>query len=122
MGKYQKKITVIAFQLFDGFQERQRGAPVFLLVLRRRFAFEGFPPREGKARRRLFRQLVDESRAIVFFEGPHRLLDTLRDLGSILGSDRRIAVCRELTKVHEEIFRGTVGDGDIHVCALGPMP
>lgn len=75
-----------------------------------RFVFEGFPPRTGKMRRRLFGQLAGESRTIVLFEGPHRLLETLRDLGALLGYDRSIAVCRELTKMHEEVFRGTVAE------------
>ncbi|MBM3266597.1 MAG: 16S rRNA (cytidine(1402)-2'-O)-methyltransferase [Candidatus Sericytochromatia bacterium] len=79
-----------------------------------RFVFEGFPPREGKARRRLFRQLAGEHRAIVFFEGPHRLAATLGDLAAILGADRQVAVCRELTKVHEEVFRATLGDAAAH--------
>jgi 16S rRNA (cytidine1402-2'-O)-methyltransferase len=75
-----------------------------------RFVFEGFPPREGKARRRLFRQLAGEHRAIVFFEGPHRLAATVKDLADILGPDREVAVCRELTKLHEEVRRATLGE------------
>ncbi len=82
-----------------------------------RFVFEGFPPREGKARRRIFRQLVDERRAIVFFEGPHRLAATLKDLADILGADREVAVCRELTKLHEEVYRATLGEAAAHYAA-----
>ena len=85
-----------------------------------RFVFEGFPPREGKARRRLLRQLVGEHRAIVFFEGPHRLGATLRDLAAILGPDRPVAVCRELTKLHEEVFRGTLAEAAAHYAAHPP--
>lgn len=75
-----------------------------------RFVFEGFPPREGKARRRLLRDLAAERRAMVFFEGPHRLTRTLVDMAAILGPERTVAVCRELTKIHEEVFRGTLAE------------
>jgi len=85
-----------------------------------RFVFEGFPPREGKARRRLFRTIAAEHRAIVFFEGPHRLADTLTDLAAILGGDRELAVCRELTKLHEQVWRGTLESGAAHFQATPP--
>lgn len=85
-----------------------------------RFVFEGFPPREGKARRRIFRQLAGEHRAIVFFEGPHRLVASLRDLAAILGVDRPVAVCRELTKIHEEVFRGSLAEAAAHFEAHPP--
>lgn len=85
-----------------------------------RFVFEGFPPREGKARRRIFRQLAQEPRAIVFFEGPHRLVASLRDLAAILGSERPVAVCRELTKMHEQVFRGTLAEAAAHFEANPP--
>lgn len=75
-----------------------------------RFAFEGFLPREGKGRRRILRDLASERRALVFFEGPHRLGDTLVDMATILGSERPVAICRELTKIHEEIERTTLGE------------
>ncbi|MFC1562463.1 16S rRNA (cytidine(1402)-2'-O)-methyltransferase [candidate division KSB1 bacterium] len=68
-----------------------------------RFIFEGFiPPRKGRKKR--FLQLKDERRTIVLFESPHRLIRTLEDLKYYLGN-RRIAVCRELTKVYEEVIR-----------------
>ena len=70
-----------------------------------RFAFEGFLPR--KSRVAYFRTLAREPRTMVFFESPNRLPAALADLVSALGPDRRVAVCRELTKLHEEIVRGS---------------
>lgn len=75
----------------------------------RRFTFLGFPPRKAGERRRLFESLRDDPSTLVFFESPRRLQKTLADLQTVLG-DRRIAVCRELTKLHEETFRGTVSE------------
>ncbi len=71
------------------------------------FLYVGFLPRRKGQRQRLLGSLVDEPRTIVAFETPHRLRETLNDIGEILG-DRRLSICRELTKVHEEIFRGRV--------------
>jgi 16S rRNA (cytidine1402-2'-O)-methyltransferase len=71
-----------------------------------RFVFEGFLPRKGADRRDRIDALVDEPRTVVLYESPHRLLRTLVDLADALGGDRRVAVCRELTKLHEEIWRG----------------
>ncbi|MDD5094163.1 MAG: 16S rRNA (cytidine(1402)-2'-O)-methyltransferase [Dehalococcoidia bacterium] len=78
------------------------------------FTHLGFLPRKKGARRRLFESFIDEPRAIVAFESPYRLLATLRDLGEVFGEDRKIAVCREMTKVYEEIFRGTVSQALEH--------
>jgi 16S rRNA (cytidine1402-2'-O)-methyltransferase len=75
-----------------------------------RFCFEGFAPRRGGERRRWLATLVHEQRAAVFFESPHRLADTLADAVDVLGAERPAAVCRELTKVHEEVRRGTLGE------------
>jgi 16S rRNA (cytidine1402-2'-O)-methyltransferase len=72
-----------------------------------RFVFEGFLPRTGAARRRRIAGLVGESRTIVLFESPHRIGDTLLELAGMLGP-RRAALARELTKVHEEVVRGTL--------------
>ena len=70
-----------------------------------RFSFEGFLPR--KSRVAYFTALVREERTMVFFESPNRLGDSLNDLATALGDDRRVVVCRELTKLHEEVKRGT---------------
>ncbi|WP_432822766.1 16S rRNA (cytidine(1402)-2'-O)-methyltransferase [Trichloromonas sp.] len=74
-----------------------------------RFAFDGFLPAKSGARREVFAGLDSEcQRTVAFYEAPHRLLAALQDLRSELGDDRQIAVARELTKMHEELFRGTV--------------
>lgn len=73
-----------------------------------RFAFDGFAPRRPGARRRWLESLRAEPRAVVFFESPHRLADTLADAADVLGTERRAAVCRELTKTYEEVRRGTL--------------
>lgn len=75
-----------------------------------RFVFEGFLPREGKARRRILKAIAHEPRTLVFYEAPHRLEDTLTDMSSLFGADRPAAVCRELTKQHEEVARGTLAE------------
>lgn len=73
-----------------------------------RFCFEGFLPRKGPARRARLDELAGERRTVVLYEAPHRLAATLADLAEALGGDRRVAVCRELTKLHEETWRGTL--------------
>ena len=78
-------------------------------VAGRTFTFLGFPPRQASRRIRLFRSLRDRDEALILFEAPHRLTETLADLRSALG-DRRIVVCRELTKLHEEVFRGRISE------------
>ncbi|KQO62735.1 16S rRNA (cytidine(1402)-2'-O)-methyltransferase [Curtobacterium sp. Leaf261] len=75
-----------------------------------RFAFEGFPSRKGAERRRQFAGLAGEQRTLVFFESPHRLADTLVDMASGFGAERPAAVCRELTKLHEEVRRGSLSE------------
>ncbi len=72
-----------------------------------KFTYLGFLPRNTGGRRHLLESVADEYSTIIVLESPHRLLRALNDILLILG-DRRIAVCRELTKIHEEIFRGTV--------------
>jgi 16S rRNA (cytidine1402-2'-O)-methyltransferase len=74
-----------------------------------RFAFEGFLPRRPGDRARRLQALRHDPRTVVFFESPRRVPTLLREIGSTLG-DRRIAVCRELTKLHEEVLRGTVAE------------
>ena len=74
-----------------------------------RFCFEGFLPVKGKERRERLDALAMETRTFILHEAPHKLRTTLQDLKSVLGENRRIALCRELTKLNEEIFRTTVG-------------
>ena len=76
----------------------------------RRFAFEAFLPRDKKERGRIMDGLKEETRTIVLYEAPHRLVHTLEELLQVLGSDRRISVCRELTKIHEEVIRCSIGE------------
>lgn len=75
-----------------------------------RFCFEGFLPRKAGERLGRLREVADERRTMVFFEAPHRLDDTLAAMAEVFGSDRRAAVCRELTKTYEEVKRGPLGD------------
>ncbi|HWI00640.1 MAG TPA: 16S rRNA (cytidine(1402)-2'-O)-methyltransferase [Propionibacteriaceae bacterium] len=71
-----------------------------------RFCFEGFLPRKGGERARRLAELATEPRTMVFFEAPHRTAGTLAAMAECFGADRRGAVCRELTKMHEEVRRG----------------
>lgn len=75
-----------------------------------RFAFEGFLPQKAGARRARLQALTDETRTLVFYESPHRLTDTLTDIGEALGGQRAAVVARELTKLHETIYRGSVSE------------
>lgn len=75
-----------------------------------RFVFEGFLPRKGKERSRRLEALVAEERTVVIYESPRRVAATLADLAAALGADRGVAVARELTKVFEEVRRGTLGE------------
>jgi 16S rRNA (cytidine1402-2'-O)-methyltransferase len=99
-----------------------------------RFCFEGFAPRRGGERRRWLETLVAEPRAVVFFESPHRLAETLADAVDVLGAERAASVCRELTKTHEEVLRGPLSElaawaeekdrvrGEITVVLAGAAP
>jgi 16S rRNA (cytidine1402-2'-O)-methyltransferase len=75
-----------------------------------RFTFEGFPTRKPGERRRAFEALAGERRTMVFFESPHRIADTLEDMAAAFGAGRPAAVCRELTKLHEEVRRGPLDE------------
>jgi 16S rRNA (cytidine1402-2'-O)-methyltransferase len=75
-----------------------------------RFCFEGFPPRRERERARRFAELADEPRTLIFFESPRRLGATLAGLAGAFGAGRRVVVCRELTKTHEEVRRGTLAE------------
>jgi 16S rRNA (cytidine1402-2'-O)-methyltransferase len=97
-----------------------------------RFCFEGFAPRKKSARMSWLATLAAEPRTCVFFESPRRLPDTLRDAVDALGAERRAVVCRELTKTHEEILRGSLGElaewasdgvlGEVTVVLAGAAP
>ena len=77
------------------------------------FKFLGFLPGRAGARRRLLDEIADEPSTLVIFEAPHRLVASLADMQAVLG-DRRIALCRELTKLHEEVFRGSISQAREH--------
>ncbi len=79
-----------------------------------RFCFEGFLSTAKKSRRAHLESLRDEKRTMIFYEAPHKLLATLEDLVAVFGPDRPIALCRELTKVHEEFFRTTLSQALAH--------
>jgi 16S rRNA (cytidine1402-2'-O)-methyltransferase len=97
-----------------------------------KFCFEGFAPRKKAARRTWLDSLADERRTCVFFESPRRLSSCLRDAVDRLGGARRAAICRELTKVHEEVVRGSLDElaawaadgvlGEITVVLAGATP
>lgn len=84
-----------------------------------RFTFEGFLPQNKKNRRSHLDSLKGEQRTMVFYEAPHKLEDTLEDFVAVFGGERRIALCRELTKLHEEVVRTTVGQA-LADCATRP--
>ena len=74
-----------------------------------RFCFEGFLSTAKKSRREHLESLISEQRTMVFYEAPHKLLTTLQDMAAVFGEDRPISLCRELTKLHEEVVRTTLG-------------
>ena len=74
-----------------------------------RFCFEGFLSTAKKSRRDHLESLINETRTMVFYEAPHKLLNTLEDMAAVFGTDRPISLCRELTKLHEEVIRTTLG-------------
>ena len=83
-----------------------------------RWAFEGFLPRKGADRARRLAAVAEETRTLVLYEAPHRLVATLTDLVATCGGDRRVVLVRELTKLHEEVWRGTLAEA----VALGREP
>jgi len=97
-----------------------------------RFCFEGFAPRKAGERARMFESLAREARTMVFFEAPHRIAETLAAMALAFGAERSAAVCRELTKTHEEVRRGPLGElaawaldgvrGEITVVVAGAAP
>jgi 16S rRNA (cytidine1402-2'-O)-methyltransferase len=97
-----------------------------------RFSFEGFLPRKSGERTTLLRQVSSEQRTMVFFESPNRLAASLADLATVFGGDRRLVVCRELTKLHEEVKHGSAAElaewaaegvrGEICIVVAGAQP
>ena len=95
-----------------------------------RFTFEGFVPRTSRVA--WFSALVREERTMVFFESPNRIADSLTDMASAFGPERRVVVARELTKLHEEVRRGTAAElaawatsgvkGEICIVVEGAVP
>jgi len=85
-----------------------------------RFVFEGFLPRKGALRRRRLDDVAREQRTVVLYEAPHRAGATVDDLLDACGADRRVALARELTKVHEDVWRGTLAGASTHLVATEP--
>jgi 16S rRNA (cytidine1402-2'-O)-methyltransferase len=85
-----------------------------------RHVFEGFLPRQGSARRERIEAVAVEARTVVLYEAPHRLARTLGDLKTACGESRPVVLVRELTKLHEEIWRGTLASAVEHAAAVEP--
>jgi len=85
-----------------------------------RFCFEGFLPQDKSARRERLSALAEETRTMLLHEAPHKLRATLKDLSATLGEERRISLCRELTKLNEEIHRTTLGEAVAHYATHDP--
>jgi 16S rRNA (cytidine1402-2'-O)-methyltransferase len=85
-----------------------------------RFVFEGFLPRSGRDRSDRLASVAGERRTIVLYEAPHRIVRTVHDLAEACGTGRRVALARELTKLHEEVWRGSLAEACAHVDAVEP--
>lgn len=85
-----------------------------------RFVFEGFLPRKGSGRTGRLAELAHERRTVVLYEAPHRVARTLADLAATCGGERRVVLARELTKLHEEHWRGTLADAVVRVAEVEP--
>ncbi|HVX16400.1 MAG TPA: 16S rRNA (cytidine(1402)-2'-O)-methyltransferase [Acidimicrobiales bacterium] len=85
-----------------------------------RWVFEGFVPRKGRDRTDRLAEIAAERRTVVLYEAPHRLERTLADLAAVCGGDRKVAVARELTKLHEEVWRGSLGEATAWASAAQP--
>ncbi|MCY6489420.1 16S rRNA (cytidine(1402)-2'-O)-methyltransferase [Leptolyngbya sp. GGD] len=85
-----------------------------------RFAFEGFLPTKEQERRTHLETLIIDERSLIFYEAPHRIQKTLQDIATVLGEDRQIVLARELTKLHEEFWRGTVKAAIAHYTTTEP--
>ena len=85
-----------------------------------RFCFEGFLSTAKKSRREHLESLIHEQRTMIFYEAPHKLLSTLEDMAAVFGNERPISLCRELTKLHEEVVRTKLGQAIEKYRANGP--
>ena len=85
-----------------------------------RFVFEGFLPRKGPARSQRLKEIAGDTRTTILFEAPHRVRQTVADLAGAAGDLRRVAVARELTKMHEEVWRGALGAAVEHLATKEP--
>ena len=85
-----------------------------------RWRFEGFLPRKGSERRARLNDIASSPCPSVCYESPQRLLPTLADLSEACDADRRVAVCREMTKIHEEVRRSTLGEAEAHFAVTAP--
>ena len=85
-----------------------------------RFTFDGFLPRGGPERRARIAELATEHRTAILYEAPHRIARTVDDLAGTLGPQRRIVLARELTKLHEEVWRGTLAEAAVHLAERDP--
>ena len=85
-----------------------------------RFCFEGFLSMSKKSRREHLDSLRAEKRTMIFYEAPHKLMNTLEDMVEVFGAERPVSFCRELTKLHEEVLRTTLGEAIAHFTATPP--
>jgi 16S rRNA (cytidine1402-2'-O)-methyltransferase len=85
-----------------------------------RFVFEGFVPRSGSDRTARLADIAAERRTVVLYEAPHRVARTVVDLRAVCGDDRQVVLARELTKLHEQVWRGTLGDAVRHLDEVEP--
>ena len=85
-----------------------------------RFVFEGFVPRSGRERTERLAEVAAERRTVILYEAPHRVARTVADLGTACGSERQVALTRELTKKFEEVWRGTLAEAAVHLATTEP--
>jgi 16S rRNA (cytidine1402-2'-O)-methyltransferase len=85
-----------------------------------RFTFEGFLPMNKKNRRAHLESLRGETRTMIFYEAPHKLCATLKDLNAVFGPERPVSLCRELTKLHEQVLRTTLGQAEAYYAETPP--
>ena len=85
-----------------------------------RFCFEGFLSMSKKSRREHLDSLRTEKRTMIFYEAPHKLMNTLEDMAEVFGENRAVSFCRELTKLHEEVIRTTLGQAIVHFAETPP--